>query len=204
MYDLELLPTVFYTERMCVPFSQCLRKLIQEHQKLVIPLYNADVLQMASMVRLPIQVRRSAVLDDAMRYLTVMEKQMDKLPELLSRPLYVKFVGESGQDQGGLRREFASLLVKDIARSGYLQGPGSARSFCHDIVGLQKKVFYRLGVLIALTCLQGGCGLPILAQPLAEYIVYGSPRTFSTADVPDVEIQSSLEAVSTGTLFIHQ
>ena len=40
----------------------------------------------------------------------------------LTAPLSVRFFAESAVDDGGPTRELASLLIKDLAESGFLQG----------------------------------------------------------------------------------
>lgn len=173
-------------------------EIIKEHQGRVLPHYKLDAEDFAESETstLCIRVRRTSVLEDSLKFLSVIESMIRRKPSLIRRPLQIKFVGESGQDVGGVRREFASLLVEDIAKCGYLQGPSMSRSFAHDVKALQDGTYVRLGQLVALTLLQGGCGLPILADCVADYILFGQPKTPSMDDIPDPEIADCLLEVS--------
>ncbi len=113
----------------------------------------------------------------------------------MKKPLRVFFKGEQGQDAGGPRREFASLLVEELARCQYLEGPPSSRCFAHDTSALQRGVYYNIGVLVAITLLQSGPGLPILSRPVADYVVFGEVQEISIDDVPDLSTKAVLEEV---------
>ena len=62
-----------------------------------------------------LEVRRGACLQDAIQMLPFCQDE-------LLRELSITFTNESGVDDGGLRREFASLLVEQFASSGFLDG----------------------------------------------------------------------------------
>ena len=55
-------------------------------------------------------VRREALVEDTMRIVQAHEK----CKETLKKPLMVEFVGEPGVDQGGVRREYFELIMKDL------------------------------------------------------------------------------------------
>ncbi len=136
------------------------------------------------------------VLQDALRFLKVMEGRASRMADVWKQPMKVSFVGESGQDTGGLRREFASLLLESLSKTGYLEGSPGRRCFAHDLNALQDGVFRRIGRLIALTTLQGGSGIPMLAPPLAQYILHGSTTGGEVEDIPDMELRTAVLAVS--------
>ena len=51
----------------------------------------------------------------------------------------VQFLGEVGEDGGGLRREFWALLCKDV-KSSLFEGVGDRCVLRHDAVGLQVRL----------------------------------------------------------------
>ena len=78
-------------------------------------------------------VRRRHVLQDALRAVRLTSDSSQ------FRPLRVQFVGDSGVDAGGLRREFATLLASDFATSTMLEGPSGRRLFSHDMTLLSRN-----------------------------------------------------------------
>ena len=61
---------------------------------------------------LSVQVRRSNILDDSLRALSTQSKNYKK-------QMKVKFVGEEGVDQGGVKKEFFHLLMKELFNPNY-------------------------------------------------------------------------------------
>ena len=88
---------------------------------------------------LSIEVRRSRVFHDAMRTMRFLH------PDDLVKPLRITFKFESGVDDGGLRREFASLFFRGMLQSSMLIGSPSSKSLAHDGSLLAAKSFRHLG-----------------------------------------------------------
>jgi hypothetical protein len=61
---------------------------------------------------LNIQVRRHNILDDSLRALSTQSRNFKK-------QMRVKFVGEEGVDQGGVKKEFFHLLMKELFNPNY-------------------------------------------------------------------------------------
>lgn len=61
---------------------------------------------------LKLNVRRSSILEDAL-------SQLSNKSKLLKNPLKVKFVGEEGVDEGGVRKEFFQLLLEALFNPMY-------------------------------------------------------------------------------------
>ncbi len=66
--------------------------------------YLHDLVQGLHPTALVVSVRRSHLLDDAL------DNLMRSAPQQLKKPLLVVFVGEEGQDAGGVRKEFFQLV----------------------------------------------------------------------------------------------
>ncbi len=134
-----------------------------------------------------VSVLRETTLEDAIVKVS-MTKQED-----FRKKLHVTFRFEAGVDDGGPSREFASLIVKDLAQSKYVRGPESGKSFARHHDGLTEGDFQRIGSLVSITTINGGFGMPIFTRPVAEYIVYGEARSrCSIEDVPDAEMKRKL------------
>lgn len=114
-------------------------------------------------------------------------------PDEFKKKLKVQFRYEAGIDDGGPSREFASLVVKQLAESKYLRGPDTGKSFARHHNSLQEGDFKAIGSLTAITLLNGGYGVPVFTRPIAEFIVYGEPKSpCHIDDVPDSELKHNL------------
>lgn len=85
-----------------------LHQMLDEDGHLVIE----NFLNIDQVLHLQIQVRRNNILEDSLRMLSAQSKNYKK-------PLKVKFVGEEGVDQGGVKKEFFTLLMKELFNPGY-------------------------------------------------------------------------------------
>lgn len=63
-------------------------------------------------IHLNIQVRRNKILEDSLRMLSTQSKNYKK-------QLKIKFQGEEGVDQGGVKKEFFHLLMKELFNPNY-------------------------------------------------------------------------------------
>jgi ubiquitin-protein ligase E3 A len=63
-------------------------------------------------IHLNLKVRRDHLLNDALSQLGAKQHQLRK-------PLKVKFVGEQGVDEGGVRKEFFHLLIEELFNPNY-------------------------------------------------------------------------------------
>ena len=139
---------------------------------------------------LPIR-RRHALKDALVRISEMLDNEM-------MQSLQVKFRNEIiSDDQGGPRREFATLVRQQLSESKYVAGRDGVCTFSHDHELLQSKAYYNIGRLTAVLILQSGCGLPIFSPPVAEYIITGkaSERRLTTADLTDQDFFQRLTQV---------
>lgn len=74
-------------------------------------------------LHLKINVRRARILEDAL-------SQLSSKGNHLKKPLKVKFIGEQGVDEGGVRKEFFHLLVTELFNPNYAMFiPKNVRGF---------------------------------------------------------------------------
>lgn len=110
-----------------------------------------------------------------------------------SKYLRVTFVNEPAVDNGGPLREFFNLLLKNIAsNNSLLCGPSESRCIMHNMAELDKKTYYHIGVMIALSIIYGGPAPMFFASSIADYIVFGVTSTPSFLDIPDTSIKEKL------------
>ena len=58
-------------------------------------------------------------------------------------------------------------------------------------ITLQQRQCYHLGVLVAMSILQGGCGIPCLSSSVYNYIAYGTCTSagVNSCDNPDDTVE---------------
>ena len=134
-----------------------------------------------------ISVRRSYLWPDVVRAFSKSSFDVSKM-------LKVRFVGEPSVDEGGPRREFFQLAVKDALSSELFEGWPSNVTFCYNIEAVANNTYYIVGKLISTCLVQGG-------QPPAcfstDYLVYGRVMCEANlSDISDCDIKQKLEKVS--------
>ena len=83
------------------------------------------------------------------------------------------FIGESGVDDGGPRREFCKLLMQAIKSSEVLEGKENSACFSHDMHFLAAKQYFIAGKAVALSICHGGTGLHCLSNATYQFIAKG-------------------------------
>ncbi|XP_019857667.1 PREDICTED: G2/M phase-specific E3 ubiquitin-protein ligase-like [Amphimedon queenslandica] len=131
-----------------------------------------------------LEFRRDFILTDALKHST--KPKFDP-----KNQLKVTFVGEAGEDIGGLRREFWRLFVSSAAQE-YFIGEASCKTFQPNVQALQDEVYERLGEWIAMSVVQDGFGFPMLAPSIYEYMVTGTCTctNIPVQDIPEPRVSS--------------
>ncbi|XP_062519771.1 uncharacterized protein LOC134194818 isoform X2 [Corticium candelabrum] len=136
-----------------------------------------------------ISLRRSHVLQDALR--CVSRKGFP-----LNHTIKVEFLGEAGEDCGGPKREFFTLLSRQI-QCFLFEGEDNRCVLRHDGIELQNKKFCHVGQLMAMSIVQGSIGFSFCAPPVYEYLC-GKEMTdikVEIADVPNSETRELLKQI---------
>lgn len=94
---------------------------------------NNGLMGMVSGLHLGLNIRRENLLDDALSQLGAKGNQLKK-------PLKVKFVGEQGVDEGGVRKEFFKLLIDELFNPNYAM-------FLPKNVSISNKKFNKLFII---------------------------------------------------------
>ena len=116
----------------------------------------------------------------------------------VSKMLKVTFIGEGAVDDGGPRREFFSILMRDtFAKSGLFCGSPENVLPIYSIQGVADNHFYIIGKMISTSIVQGGQPPLCFSRAAADFIVFD--KVISTPcleDIPDYEIREHLKRVS--------
>jgi ubiquitin-protein ligase E3 A len=87
-------------------------KLVQNEEVVNNIFGNFGLMGMIEGIHLNLDIRRENILDDALTQLSQKQRSLRK-------PLRVKFVGEQGIDEGGVRKEFFHLLIEELFNPNY-------------------------------------------------------------------------------------
>lgn len=137
-----------------------------------------------------IKIRRKAVWVDTIQQLR------HGLP--FDKHLRVTFLGEPAVDAGGPLREYLHLLVGGVARNNSLfVGDETSRAPAHNIAEVDRKTYYFVGVILAMSIVHGGPAPCFFTEAVADFILYGLDKTRPTIeDVPDTVVRMQLDKVS--------
>lgn len=114
----------------------------------------------------------------------------------MSRGIRVHFIGESGVDVGGPRREFYRLLVTTACTmAGMLEGSDGRKVPMHNCAAIKTGKFKLLGMMAGMSMVDGGPGLPVFPESVFHYIAKGIPRVGEVEDVPDPVVRKNLSQV---------
>ena len=110
-----------------------------------------------------VNIRRTHLMQDAFR-------AFSKASFSCSKMLKVTFIGEASVDEGGPRREFFQLLMKDcFCKSGLFTGWPSNVVPSHDVEALAQNKFYLAGKMMSTSLVQGGQPPMCLARAVADF-----------------------------------
>ena len=120
-----------------------------------------------------------------------------------NNPIRITFENESGIDGGGPRREYFSLLMKELVSpyAPFRLFEGSDRRLLpmHNTDALWGGLFKVAGRMIVSSIINGGPGFPCLALPVYTYLITGSVGEavdFAIADdIRDYEVREVLYEV---------
>lgn len=159
------------------------KHILQHHQMNVIGGSNEEDCQR-------IHVRRTHLFTDAVR-------AFSKPCFNVSKMLKVVFIGEASVDEGGPRREFFRLLMKEaFSASGLFVGWPSNVVPIHNIEAVACNKYFVIGKMISTCLVQGGQPPVCLAPAVAEYLVYDEVRCApDLQDVYDYSVRQKLEKV---------
>ena len=93
-----------------------------------------------------LNIRRENIIEDTL-------DEVSKYPEKLHYPLKVKFIGEEGEDEGGVRKEFFMLLTRKIfdVNYGMFIYNEKTRLFWFNSNSFEEKIKYELiGIILGL------------------------------------------------------
>ncbi|XP_055004167.1 G2/M phase-specific E3 ubiquitin-protein ligase-like isoform X2 [Boleophthalmus pectinirostris] len=98
-------------------------------------------------------------------------------------------------DTGGPKREFLSLLMKELNKRPIFDGPVESRYLVYNTTAIRGDEYYFAGQMIALSIVHGGPGPNFLSEDLVSFISGKSSFKSSVADITDEEIGKVLREI---------
>ncbi|XP_049437670.1 G2/M phase-specific E3 ubiquitin-protein ligase-like isoform X1 [Epinephelus fuscoguttatus] len=102
---------------------------------------------------------------------------------------------EEGLDTGGPKREFLSLLMKELNKRPIFDGPVESRYLVYNSTAIVEDEYYLAGKMIAVSIVHGGPGPNFLSQDLVSYISGQTSFKGSVGDITDEEIGKVLQEI---------
>lgn len=122
----------------------------------------------------------------------------------IKKVLKVEFRNESGQDEGGLRREFFEILLKQIISSSLFEETDQGFDVTKNMVALIENKYCTVGKMIASMLIQGGAVQPIFSHTLIQYGRYGAASiSKDTLREDKKDIIEKVEKDSLSTLMVN-
>ncbi|KAF3842605.1 hypothetical protein F7725_024556 [Dissostichus mawsoni] len=114
------------------------------------------------------------------------------------KDILVKFSDDEGRfEEGGPKREFLSLLMKELNKRPIFDGPVESRYLVYNSTGsVLEDEYYLAGKMIAVSIVHGGPGPNFLSEDLVSYISGQSSFKASVGDITDEEIGKVLQEYS--------
>ena len=134
-----------------------------------------------------VHVRRSHLLHDAFR-------AFSKPTFNCSKMLKVTFIGEESVDDGGPRREFFQVHMREcFNKSGLFVGWPSNTVPVHNVEAIANNKFYIVGKMLSTCIIQGGQPPVCFSQGIADYLVYDEIRSKPCLeDIDDYAVRQKL------------
>ncbi len=127
--------------------SSDVRSVLDEHFQLC---SIADIPQLANKVK----IRRKHIWEDAFR--AISRTRFD-----CRQSVRVEFLREPGIDDGGPKREFFELALREMANDRTLfHGSENRLSFVHNVQALRLRKYYFAGLFVGVSLGNGGAGFP--------------------------------------------
>ncbi|XP_023809905.1 G2/M phase-specific E3 ubiquitin-protein ligase-like [Oryzias latipes] len=102
---------------------------------------------------------------------------------------------EEGIDTGGPKREFLSLLMKELKKRPIFDGPMESRYLVYNSTAILEDEYYLAGKMIAVSIVHGGPGPNFLSKNLISYISGQDSFKASVGEITDEEIGKVLKEV---------
>ncbi len=179
----EILSMYYSVLRSCDQSKIVVKHIIQEHHRRVIVANDEEDTQ-------PIHVRRSNLIQDTIKAFSRPKFNVSKL-------IKVSFIGESSVDEGGPRREFFQLTLKETFTTlGLFAGWPSNLVPLHNVEAVTKNLYFVIGKLIATCLVQGGQAPACFCKGVADYLIFDEVRSIPCLeDIPDFFIREKLQKV---------
>ncbi|XP_071172623.1 G2/M phase-specific E3 ubiquitin-protein ligase-like [Mytilus edulis] len=112
----------------------------------------------------------------------------------IDKTLKVEFRNECGEDEGGLRREYLEILLRQMIKSSYFEEIGSnGQELTFNMLAFIEGTYKTIGKMLATIIIQGGAFSPILTHAMVTYGYMGADS--ATIDTLDDEKKKLIQKI---------
>lgn len=142
---------------------------------------------------LRINVRRGKVWNDTFELLEA------TISQILIYQGMLRITGEEAVDLGDPRREFFSVLFRDLEQQRIVASSRPCLTFSRDILAYEGKEYEICGVLVVLSLLNGCSGRHNLSPSLVQYILHEEKQfcKFKIGEIPNSVTRSKCQELET-------
>ena len=160
------------------------KHVIQQHQMRVISGSDEEDKQR-------LHIRRSNLVHDTLR-------AFSRATFDVSKVLKVTFIPEGSVDDGGPRREFFQLPIKECMQTSSLfSGWPENVVPQHNVEAVANNTYYIVGKLIATCIIQGGQPPLCFSKAVADFLIYNEVRSnVCLEDIQDGSVRDKLKQVT--------
>lgn len=112
----------------------------------------------------------------------------------------VKFEDEEGIDAGGLRREYFTLLMKEVTNNPALfEGQEDNKAITYNTSALQSNLYFIVGRMISCAIMHCDIGVPVFSKSMYYFISHENvdmtEMPHCVEDIPDYSVVELIRKV---------
>ncbi|XP_056000514.1 G2/M phase-specific E3 ubiquitin-protein ligase-like [Ostrea edulis] len=117
-----------------------------------------------------------------------------------NQPLFVRFSGEKGIDDGGPSREFMRMMIRSIAQSSIFEGKETNQMLSQNLMAEKDGDYETYGKIIAYCLVNGGPAPTFMSEFLYGLLAYGPEFADPTIeDIVDDEYKEQVQKIEMST-----
>lgn len=119
---------------------------------------------------------------------------------MAEHPLFVRFSGEKGIDDGGPSREFMRIIIQAVSESSIFEGESRRKMLLQNLLAEENGDYETYGKIIAYCLVHGGPAPTFMSEFLFGLLAYGPDSADPTIDdIVDDEYKQQVQKIEIST-----
>ncbi|XP_052694514.1 G2/M phase-specific E3 ubiquitin-protein ligase-like [Crassostrea angulata] len=119
---------------------------------------------------------------------------------MAEHPLFVRFAGEKGIDDGGPSREFMRIIIQAVSESSIFEGESRRKMLLQNLLAEENGDYETYGKIIAYCLVHGGPAPTFMSEFLFGLLAYGPDSADPTIDdIVDDEYKQQVQKIEIST-----